>query len=63
MENFKQEFLQSLFLQPDHKDFLKGVEVRLIDKTQCSYSTKGEFYWVRTARTFYLDGLNIESDY
>ena len=43
MENVKQKFLQSHFLQPDHKDFLKNVEVRLIDKTQGSDPTKWEF--------------------
>ena len=30
MENFKQRFLQSDFLQRDHQGFLKDVEVRLI---------------------------------
>ena len=40
MENVKQELLQSHFLQPDHKGFLKDVQVSLIDKTQASYPTK-----------------------
>ena len=31
MENVEQKFLQS-FLQGDHQDFLKYVEVQLIDK-------------------------------
>ena len=43
--------------------FLKDVEVRLNDKTQASDPTKREFYWMRTLRTLYLDGLNIKSDY
>ena len=63
MENVKQKFLQSHFLQRDHQGFLKDVEVRLIDKTQASDPTKREFYWMRTLRTLYLDGLNIKSDY
>ena len=63
MENVKQKFLQSYFLQRDHQGFLKDVEVRLIDKTQASDPTKIEFYWMRTLRTLYSDGLNIESDY
>ena len=63
MENVNQKFLQSHFLQRDHQDFLKDVEVRLIDKTQASGPTKREFYWMRTLRTLYPDGLNIESDY
>ena len=63
MENIKQKFLQSHFLQPDHKGFLKEVEVRLIDKAQASDQTMREFYWMRTLRTLYPDGLNIESDY
>ena len=36
MENVKQKFLQSHFLQRDHQGFLKDVEVRSIDKTQAS---------------------------
>ena len=63
MKNVKQKVLQSHFLQRDHKDFLKDVEVRLIDKTQVSDPTKRKFYWIRTLRTLYPDGLNIESDY
>ena len=39
------------------------VEVRLIDKTQGSDPTKREHYWMRTLKTLYPDGLNIESDY
>ena len=62
MEYVKQKFLQSHFLQPDHKGFLKDVEVRLIDETQGSHPTKREFYWMRTLGIFYPDGLNIESD-
>ena len=63
MENVKQKFFQSNFLQRDHHGFLKDVEVRLIDKTQASDPTKSAFYWMRTLRTLYPDGLNIESDY
>ena len=56
MENVKQKFLQSHILQ---RGFLKDVEVQLIDKTQASNRTKREFYWMRTFRTLYPDGLNI----
>ena len=63
MESVKQKFLQSHFLQCDHQGFLKEVEIWLIDKTQASDPTKREFYWMRTLRTLYPDGLNIESDY
>ena len=62
MENVKQKFLQRHFLQHDHKGFLKDVKVRLIDKTQGSDPTKRECYWMRTLKTLYADGLNIESD-
>ena len=62
MENVKQTFLQSHFLQRDQQGFLKDVEVRLIDKTQASDPTKREFYRMRTLGTLYPDGLNIESD-
>ena len=47
MENVKQKFLQSHFLQCDHHGFLKDAEVWLIDKTQASDSTKRDFYWMR----------------
>ena len=63
MENVKQKFLQGHFLQPDHKGFLKDLEVRLTDKTQGSDPSKREFYWMRTLRTLHPDGLNIESYY
>ena len=58
MENVKQKFLQG-----GPKGFLEDVEVRLIDKTQGSDPTKREYYWMRTLKTLYPDGLNIESDY
>ena len=63
LENVKQNFLQSYFLQRDHQGFLNDVKVRLIDKTQASDPTKREFYWMRTLRTLYPDGLNSESDH
>ena len=63
MENVKQKFLQSHFLQDDHKGFLEDAEVRLINKTQDSHPTKREYYWMRKLKTLYPDGLNIESDY
>ena len=59
MENVKQKFLQSHFLQRDHQGFLKDLEVRLIDKSQASDPTKRE----RTLATLYPDGRNTESDY
>ena len=48
-------FLRSHFLQDDHKGFLENVEVRLIDKTQGTDSTKREYYWMRTLKTLYPD--------
>ena len=63
MGNIKQKLLQCHFIQPDHKGFIKNVEVRLTDKTQGSDPTKGQFYWMRTLKTLYPYGLNIESDY
>ena len=33
MENLKQKFLQSHFLQSEHQGCLEDVEFRLIDKT------------------------------
>ena len=63
MANVKLKFLQSQFLQRDHQAFYKDVEVRSIDKTQTFDPIEREFYWMRTLRTLYHDGLNIESDY
>ena len=63
MENVKQKFLQSHFLQDDYKNFLEDVEIRLIDKIQGSDPTKREYNWMRTLKTLYPDGLNIESNY
>ena len=57
------KFLQSHFLPNDHKGFLEDVEVRLIDKTEGSDPTKWKYYWMRTLKTLYPDGLNIENDY
>ena len=62
MENVFTKFLQSHFFQDDHKDFLEDVEVRLTDKTQVSNSTMREYCWMRTLKTLYPEGLNIESD-
>ena len=45
MENVKQKFLQSHFLQDDHKGLLEAVEVRLIDKLQGFDPAKREYYW------------------
>ena len=59
MENVKQKFFQSHFLQRGHQGFLKDVEHRLIDKTQASDPTKRDFYWMRTLRALYPYGLNI----
>ena len=38
------KFLQSPFLQDDHKGFLDDVDVRLIDKTHVSDPTMPEYY-------------------
>ena len=50
-ESSEMKNVKSQFLQPDHKGFLKEVEVRLIDKTQGSDPTKREFYWIRILKT------------
>ena len=45
------------------KGFLEDAEVGLIDRAQGSDPTKREYYWMRTFKTLYPGGLNIESDY
>ena len=63
IESCKQQFLQNHFLQVDHHEFLENVEVTLNDNTQASDPTKREYYWMRTLRTLYPDGLKLENDY
>ena len=63
MKNVKQRLLENLLLQSDHQGFLEEEKVRLTYKIQTSNSTKQELYWMKTLRTLYPDGLNIESDY
>ena len=63
MENVKQTLLENLLLQSDHQGFLEEEKVRLTDKMWASDHTKQKLYWMRTLRTLYPDGLNIESDY
>ena len=57
--NFKQKVLQIYFLHDDCKGFLDDVELRVIDKTQSSDSTKREYSWIRTLKTLYPNGLSI----
>ena len=45
------------------KGFLEDVEVRMIDKTQDPDPAKTEYYWMKTFKTFFSDGLNIQRDY
>ena len=59
IESCKQQFLQTNFLQDDHHGFLEDVEVTLIAKTQASDSTTRGYYWMRTLKTLYPDGLNL----
>ena len=63
IESCKQQFLQNHFGQDNHHGFLKDAKVTLIDKTQASDSNKREYYWMRTLKTLYPDGLNLKSDY
>ena len=48
MEMLKKKVFKSNFLQDDHQGLLEDVEIRLIDKTQGSDTTKREYYWMRT---------------
>ena len=62
-ESSKQQFLQNHFLQDDHHEFLEDVEVTLIDKTQASNPTKTGYNRMKTFKTLYPGGLNLESNY
>ena len=56
-------FLQNHFLQDDHFGFLEDVEVTLSDKTQVCDPTIREYQWMRTLKTLYPDGFDLEIDY
>ena len=60
MENVKQTLLKNLFLQSDHQGFREKEKVGLTDKMSASDPIKQDLYWMRTLRTLYPDGLNIE---
>ena len=44
------------------KSFRHDVSVILIDKADCSNSTKRETYWMRTQKTIAPYGLNVENN-
>ena len=61
--NVKQKFLQIYFLQSDHQGFFKDADIRLIDKTQASDTTRREFNWMKTLKTLHPESLDTESDH
>ena len=63
IESCKEQFHQNHFLQDDHHGFLEDVKVTLIYKTQAADPTKREYYFIRTLKTLYPDGWNLECDY
>ena len=63
IESCKQQFLQNHFLQENHHGFLEDFGVILIDKTQAFGPSKREYHWMRTLKTLYSDGLNLECYY
>ena len=63
MQNYKNAFLKIHFLQNDRQEFLKDVEIHLIEKRLDFNPTKREIYWMRTLRILYLGGHNIDSDF
>ena len=59
----KQQFLQIHFLQGNYHGFLEDVEAISIDKVQASDTNKREYYWKRTLKTLFPDGLILGRDY
>ena len=62
-EEWKQKDLHEHFLQDDHHGFLHDTQATLTDKTQASDTTKREYFWMRTLKTYYPYGLIIEESY
>ena len=52
VEECKQKYLHEHFLQDDHHGFSNDAQVTLIDKTQASDTTKREYFWMRTLKTY-----------
>ena len=59
IKSCKQQFIQNYIFQNGHTGFLVHVEVALIDKNQDPEPTKREYYWLRTFKTLYFDGLSL----
>ena len=57
-----QEHLYKHFKSERHSGFRHDVSVILIDKADCSNSTKRETYWMRTLKTIAPYGLNVENN-
>ena len=51
-EECKQKYLYEHYLQDDHHGVLNDAQVTLIDKTQTSYLTKRNYFWMRTLKTY-----------
>ena len=51
-EECKQKYLYEHYLQDDHHGVLNDAQVTLIDKTQTSYPTKRNYFWMRTLKTY-----------
>ena len=62
-EECKQKYLHEHFLPDDHRGFLNDGQVILVDKTQASDPNKIEYFWMRTLKSYYPCGLNIEETY
>ena len=61
-EHCIQKHLYKHFTLPGHCGFLHDVSVTLIDKTDPSYPTKRENYWIDTLKTKAPLGLNFDFD-
>ena len=48
---------------PENSGFLHDVFITLIDKTNLSFPTKHEDYWIDTLKTKAPMGLNFDLDY
>ena len=61
-EHCMQKHLYEHFTLPGHPGFLHDVSVTLINKTDPSYATKREDYWIDILKTKAPTGLNFHFD-
>ena len=58
-----QNYFHQHFLSDGHNGLMNDCEIIFIDKTDCSYPIRREFFWMRVLKTMAPLGLNIDEGY